>query len=175
MRKITKRGQSQIVSTVLLILISITAVMIVIGFVVPFIKKQLSGTDCLEVSGKIEIKNNLKYTCYDLENNQMRVQVHMGDVGNVTKGFQLSIDVEGSTKAFEITKDSDTIENLNMYGSTIENPIELRIPQRGGEVTYVISNVNSKPDSITAYPILNNDKMCEASDTLTEINICPTI
>lgn len=163
------KGQSQIISTVLLILISITAIVVVSSFVIPFIKKQLSGTECLDVysAEKLGIQNKPQFTCYDGAN--MRVQIHLGDVGNSTKGFQISLEIDGATEPYRILRGSQT-EGVSLYKKEGE-PIKL--PPVGGERTYVISGVASKPDSVSVYPILESDKVCGASDSLTSITPCP--
>lgn len=168
-----KKAQSEIISTVLLILIAITAIVVVSSFVIPFIKKQLSGTSCLDVSGKIEIKNNPAYTCY--KDGELRVQVHMGDTGNKTKGFQLSIEAGGSTNSFKIIPEA-SLENIRMYGEEIPEAAlpwpALKLPGAEEEKTYIISGLTAKPDSINVYPILEDDQVCGASDTLTTIPPC---
>ncbi|MEN9625911.1 MAG: hypothetical protein RL557_239, partial [archaeon] len=59
------RAQSEVITTVLLVLLGIVAVIIIISFVIPFIRNQIAGSDCFEVNGKVSISNNYKYTCYD--------------------------------------------------------------------------------------------------------------
>ena len=165
--KIIKKGdkaQSQIVGTVLLILLVIVAAMIIMGFVIPFINKQLSSTGCLDVVDGIQIKNNLDYTCYDSTVPNLRVQIHMGDIVNLTKGFQLSVESGGSSDVFEISDNSDT--DVSMYDET-----EVEVPGKNEERTYVIDGIDSLPESISVYPILNNGDTCDPY-TLNVINEC---
>ncbi len=162
---VNKKAQSQIVGSVILILIVIAAAIVIMGFVTPFIKDQLSGTDCLEVLDKIAIKNNPSYTCYEPTTTNMSVQILIGDVVNLTKGFQISVESEGSSKSVSVINGtSDDVYMRN--GGVVE------VPGRNEERTYIITGINSLPDSVSVYPILNNGNTCDASDVLNSIVSC---
>ena len=158
-----KRGQSQIISTVLLILISIIAASLIIAAVIPFVKDKLSEGDCLDVLGKITISN--KYTCYNesaLENITL-VQIHIDDIRDLINGFAIELG-GSSSKSVKIVEGNP--ENIKMYGEG-----DFEIPNSTEERTYNIS-VISKPDRIAVYPILTNNKLCSESDSITEVDYC---
>ncbi len=159
------KAQSQIVGAVVLILLVLTSAMVIMAFVIPFIRDQLSGTGCLDVSGKIIIKNNPTYTCYDLPTTNMSVQIHMGDVVNITKGFQINVEFEGSSKSVNVISGTTDEVYMNNGGA-------IKVPGKNEERTYIITGINSLPDSISVYPILNDDKTCDASDVLNTIVSC---
>ncbi len=162
---IDKRGQSQIVSTVLLILLVIAATVIIFGFVIPFVKDKLASGDCLDVAGKVEI--NSGYTCYD--ETAMQVQIHIADIRDLIDGF--SIELGGAaTDNFKI-ENGTTITNVYMYGDNSGEIVELP-PKDNTERTYVIENVDTKPDLIRVYPILKGGKVCGISDSVIEIDDC---
>jgi len=164
----SKRSQSGVIGAVLLILIVIVTAMVVMSFVVPFVKKQLEGTGGLEVIGKIEITNNLQYTCYNSTN--MSLQIHYGDIENLTQGFQVTINSEGSSKSFDIISGT-TADNISMLDGTEK----LILPGKNEERTYVLEGIDTIPDSIEIYPILINGDRCEASDSLTSISTCSAL
>ena len=155
-----KRGvsaQADIVSTILLVLLSIVLVGLVIGFVVPFVKEKLSSGDCLEVLGKIEIKPD--YTYY--ANNQMYVQIHIADASQLINGLAISLGGADS-KNFRIINGS-TLSDVKMYNGNSD----LELPNNNEERTYNITS-SVKPTSVSVYPILKNNKICEVSDTITD-------
>tara|TARA_Y100000310_G_scaffold160433_1_gene160193 strand:+ start:522 stop:1007 length:486 start_codon:yes stop_codon:yes gene_type:complete len=154
------KGQSQIVSSVLLILIAIAAAGLIIGFVIPFVKNKLSGGDCLEIINKVKISP--RYTCYD-DPNSVLVQIHIDDIRDVIDGF--SVELGGpSSKNYNILEDDHT--GVSMYeGGSFE------LPNNTEERTYNMS-VTVKPEYIKVYPILKGGKSCGEADSETDIKDC---
>jgi len=164
-KNIPKKAQSGVIGAVLLILIVIIAAMVVIGFIIPFIREKLEGGECVKVAGEMEIKNNLQYTCYNSSSKSMRVQIHYGDIENLTKGFQISIGSSGGSESFEVYP--GTSDNVTMFGvGTIE------LPGKNEERTYVLGGVATRPETVELYAILKNGKACDPSDSLTSISLC---
>ena len=81
------KSQSEIVTSVLLILLVVVAVMIIFAFVVPFVKDKISSVDCLDVAGKIEISSG--WTCHN--GTVMLVQVHVLNVKELIDGFSIEL------------------------------------------------------------------------------------
>lgn len=164
-----KCSQSQIVATVLLILLVIVAVTIISAFAIPFVRDQLSKSDCLSVSGNdnLGISESLQYTCYNSSGTplpEMYIQVHVGDIYDKINGF--SIEIGGAiTESYEITKDYFSPE-ISSYG-----PGGVEVPGKNEERTYRIS-VEEIPQTLKIYPILANGETCDYSDSLTSIPIC---
>ena len=159
------KAQSQIVGAVLLILLVLASAMVIMAFVIPFIRDQLSGTECLDVSGKILIKNNPSYTCYEPAATNMSVQILFKDVQNLTKGFQINVESGGSSKSVSVI--NGTADDVYMRnGGAVEDP------GKNEERTYIITGINSFPDSVSVYPILSNDQTCDASDVMTTVVSC---
>tara|TARA_Y100000310_G_scaffold340397_1_gene436032 strand:- start:2315 stop:2809 length:495 start_codon:yes stop_codon:yes gene_type:complete len=157
---INKRGQSQIVATVLLILLVIVAIMIVFTIVIPLVKDKLSSGDCLDVAGKIEISTG--YTCFNTD--KMQVQIGLGPINASIEGFVIELG-GASTKSYEI-KSGEIITDVDMCVSE-----DIELPEDNEERTYVFSNV-AKPDVVRVYPILTGGRTCDASDVVTEISDC---
>lgn len=152
----SKRSQSQVIGTVLLILLVIATITIISAFAIPFVKEQLSNSDCFKLVGKMEIKNNMQYTCYNSSATpkEMLVQVYIADIVDKISGF--SIEIGGaSSKNFEITSDYSSPE-VSMY-----TPGGVEIPGKNEERTYVINNIQELPQSISLYAILKNGKTCD--------------
>jgi len=166
----SKSAQSQIVASVLLILIAIATVVIIMNFVIPFVRNQLSGADCLDVTGKVSIQNNPKYTCITIDN-RVSVQVHVGDVDESISGFMIELG-GASSKSFEIrAEEMGAIDGIFMYpGEDDEEALEL--PGKNEERTYVIAHELGYIDFVKVYPILLNDKTCDSSDIVNNIGQC---
>ena len=163
---VSNKSQSAVIASVLLILIVMVSAVIIMSFVVPFVRNQLSGADCLDVSGKMQITNNLQYTCYNVSSGKMHLQVHYEDLENITKGFQITIESGGSSSSHSII-DGETTTNITM----LDGIAILEQPGKNEERTYDIS-VSSKPESISIYPVLLNKKTCDLSDSLISVNNC---
>ena len=165
---VKKRGtkaQSQIISTVLLILITIAAAGLIINFVVPFVKEKLSGGDCLDIISKVKISPG--YTCYnetDPLRNVIQVQIHIDDIRNSISGFIVELGGP-SSQSIKILEDDNS--GVTMYGGG-----NFELPNNTEERTYEIS-VSKKPEFIKVYPVLkNNNKNCGESDSVLEIVNC---
>ena len=156
---ISKRSQSQIITTVLLILIGVIAAGVIMTFVIPFIKEKLQSGDCLEVVNQIEISSG--YTCYD--GTMQTVQIKIEDIRDLIIGF--AVELGGpSSQTTKIVEGNP--ENVVMYdGDNFE------IPNSTTSRTYNIT-IDTKPDYISVYPILKNSKICPVSDSVIDIEDC---
>ena len=163
---VSKKGQSQIIASILLILIVITTAVIIMGVVVPFVKKQLAETNCLDVAAEVEIKNNPKYTYYDgrEDKKELSIQIWVGNNKNI-KGFQVVVNGGGSSESFKIV--GGPVGRVRMFNIEEET---LELPEKNEERTYVISDIAEKPDSVTIYSILEGGKTCGIANTLNYVD-----
>ena len=164
-KKRGNKAQSQIITTVLLILMGIVAAGVIMSFIIPFITNKLQSGDCLDVMGKVEISSG--YTCYNTTNNlnYTHVQIHIEEIEDLIDGF--AIELGGpSSKTFKITED-DSKEHIQMYGMGI-----FELPGDNEERTYVINESRDRPESISVYPILKGGKACSSSDSVVDIEDC---
>jgi len=163
----SKRSQSQVVATVILILIVMATTGIVIGFVVPLVKDQLSEGDCLDFINKIEISSNTKYVCYNhtASPGYMVIQIRLGDIEEELKG--IVIEAGGATsRTFDVI-DGASPGDLQMYnGGNIE------LPKRNEARTYNLTNLNEMPEIIKIYPLMTNNRTCSAADVLNTVSVC---
>jgi len=160
----SKTAQSQVVGTILLVLITVVAAGLIMAFVIPFVKNKLpeENQNCLDVISKVQISSG--YTCYNSDSRVQSVQIHIDDIRNSIKGF--SVELGGaSSKAVKILEDD--YSGVSMYdGGNFE------LPNNTEERTYNISSITTKPTYIAVYPILKNNKLCEASDTIRDVEDC---
>ncbi len=177
--KKSNKAQGAIIGTVLLILIVISIAIIVMTFVIPFVKNQLADTGCFDVVGQVSFKDNPSYTCFDdkdndvASDNEIRLQVHIGDINESLEGFTIVLEKEGSSKSIEIKEGNINEDGVRMLGEADTAP--LRLPGKNEERTYAIGGANiegNNPDFIKIYPILKGGKTCEASDSLDILDDC---
>ncbi len=155
----SKRSQSQIIATILLILITISAAAIIGTFATGFVKDKLEETNCFDVANQLEISNNLQYTCYDQINNNMFIQIHLLDAD--IEGFV--IEIGGASTTTYTIKEGTAIPQIGMYGQAKNSPLEL--PGKNEEKTYNITS--EKPEIIAVYPVIEDGKICDESDSIT--------
>ena len=159
-----KNALSAVIETILLILISITAIAIISGVVIPFIIGQMENTKCLETAGKVTINSEYGYACYysSGSNRNVKITISRGDVQ--IEGIKIKIGSNARSKTFEI--ENLEVEELN--GVTMLGGGNIVLPGVGEDVTYVL-NVASLEGVATyaeIYPI-SNEKMCDRTDDIT--------
>jgi flagellin-like protein len=158
-----KKAQSEVIATVLLILIVLITGGIIMSFVVPFVQRQLEGTGCFDVISKVEISRDDRYTCY--KDGEISVQIHIGDVEKELGGFVIELGGAAS-RSYEIS-DGLTIEGVKMFGGEKV----LSLPGQNEERTYLLTS-SDIPDSVSVYPKLASGQTCERSDFLSQVNVC---
>jgi flagellin-like protein len=167
-----KKAQSEVISTVILILIVITAGSLIAAFVINYVRDHMNN-GCTDIAGKIEIKSNPDYTCYDNVTKQMRIQIHVGDIEeNSIKNIRVLINRGGSTdKTYIINNDTLPADGVSIYNNL--NPTKI-IPAPGEDITYLLNDTNENPDSITLGITLNKEKeeICPSIDNFNTVNLC---
>ena len=161
-----KKGISPVITTVLLILLSISAVVIIAGVIIPFIKDSLSGSkECFEVIGQLEIDTESIYTCYDDSNNLVNLTIKRGVKEIDLEGFMIAISGGGTSETFEI--EGGEVGNVEMLNGSSD----IVIPKRGEERTYSITTTLSTLDYAEIAPIMKSGTTCEPTDKA-EIEMC---
>jgi len=166
MEKIKKKAVSPVITTILLVLISISAVIIIAGVIIPFVRDApASAQKCFEVSGQLEIETGGEYNCYyNLTSNarMVNITVKRGTKDVELEGFMISISGGGTSKSFEI-KDSQADPAVTMMdGSSVE------IPKKGEKRTYSINTSLSITDYAEISPIMVGGGMC---DPMSKVNL----
>lgn len=159
----TKKGLSPIITTILLILIALIAVLFIYSVVVPFVKDLLSKNKmCYKTQGQLEINTESGYTCHyvnstangtDQRNVNITIKRGMDHAG--IEGFIITISGDGSSKNYKI-KDS-FVRGVVMYG--IRNEL-IEIPAIGEERTYSITTNFKEITYATVTPIVEGGATC---------------
>lgn len=150
-----KKGISEVIVTVLLILLSVAAVSILAIFLLPFVRNNLEKSgSCVDVLNKITISQDS--SCYFATNTTIRVQFH--DI-NVS-GFYIVLENESSSKNYQL-RSGETYQFL-LSG----NPVKMPDPN-GGERGYLF-NVSAREASVGA---ITKTGLCDVSDSI-QLNPC---
>ncbi|HLD98306.1 MAG TPA: hypothetical protein VI815_03190 [Candidatus Nanoarchaeia archaeon] len=151
---IGKRGLSEIIVTILLILLSVVAVTILAVFLIPFVRDNLEKEgDCLDVLNKIEIV--YESSCYSQTNTSVRVKFKNINVSEI----------------YIVLENETTSENYRLKGgesySYILSGVVLMPSPNGGERSYIF-NLPYKEASVGA---VTKSGVCDISD-VEKLNEC---
>ena len=166
--KNSKKGLSEVVTTVIIIAVSLAAIVIVWGFVSGFINSQIKSSEsCFGNYDKVKI--NKQYTCYEPlvgGGYNLRFSLGIGDI-EIDKVI-VSVYSSGSIKSYTITNENQTITGLKMYPS---NSTQIILPEANSGLSYFATGFEGKIDSIDIAPMIN-DNQCDVSDSFAEIDNC---
>jgi flagellin-like protein len=174
--KKSKRGLSEVVSTVLLILLTVAAAVIVSSFSIKFVMDYISKGDCIKYAQMVEIINNPEYTCYNSTsgNENMRIQIGIKDLESKYYdkliGFKVILYNNGVSNSYDITNGTGGSGNVRMIRDNASEIIT--IPGIASEKTYIITGITSKPNSTIVYPVLKDKSCAEAKSELNIIDNC---
>ena len=171
---INKKGMSVIVGSMILILLVIVTSLVVWGIVGNLVDEELGDVEsCFGIFDQVNL--NDRYTCYDAANNYVQISIALGDIS--VDGVIIQIEGEGTTKSFTLTNEGQTIGALGDYISLDFGLDSIFLPSENSGKTYVYdaSGVfSTTPDIIKIIPIIN-EKQCEMSDSLSQIDSCTSL
>lgn len=164
---INRKGLSQIVSTVLLILISVGLVAGIWGVVHTFVSNQMDSAKACKNTNLASI--NDIYTCYNQTNKYTVVSIGVGNTP--ISAMIVSVDYSGNSKSFKLENTSKEIKNFYYYvpGYGI-NTTAVKLPEVGSSRTFAIT-VTDQPDSIKIGAEVDG-KLCGTSDSINNIPLC---
>jgi len=164
---INKKGLSQIVSAVVLILITVGLVAGVWASIHSFVSNQMDSAKACKNTNLASINN--MYTCYNQTNNYTVVSIGVGNTP--INAMIVSVDYSGNSKSFKLENISKEIDNFYYYvpGKGI-NATEVKLPDLSSSRTFAI-NLTGQPDSIQIGAEVDG-KLCGTSDSISSIPIC---
>lgn len=157
-RALNTKGISVLISTVLLILLSTSAIVIIAGIIIPYVKNSLGEKEnCLDTRGKFKLV--AESTCYTLNPTQTtNVVVKFSTID--TDEIYIILEGEGGSKSFKLKEDESHPE--------VSSPNPITMPTiNGGERIYTF---NGKYTFASIAPIIKGNA-CEISDSI-EIREC---
>ena len=162
-----KRGISDLIATVLLIVITVAAVGIIYAAIMPLIRGQIETSQKCGSAG-IEIISEGGYTCYDPGTKEVKIQIQRGESNVDIAGLQLQVAGGGKSKSVEINSTTSLIY-VKEYGGSYSSVLTL--PAKNEARTYVIKITDSAvgitaPESVSVAPIVKigaQNKICGIS------------
>jgi len=154
-----KRAVSNLVATVLLILIAVAAIGIIWSAVMPMINKATQyGQAC--TNARMQINTESGYTCSNASG-VVLVNIARGADDFVPSGIQLIVAGGGQSNVFEVVNNQATTDVVMLGGTTT-----LQIPGTNQEKTYVITSGLTVTSEVAVAPIVkigNTKKTCDVS------------
>jgi flagellin-like protein len=153
MEKRNKKGVSAVIATLLLVVITIVAVVMVWQFVKKqVIDKNMEEASCSDYREYITILQT-DFSCYDTTNDLTKLEIRRSFEAKDIEGISVSISSGDSSEAYEL-KEGNTEDGVKMYDGS--NTIVL--PQKGGSKTYIFNGIAG--NIVTIAPIVNG-KSCD--------------
>lgn len=169
---INKRGLSSVVATVLILLLTVSAVTILAQYVIPFIYESLEGTECFEFREYFKFDESFGYNCYEKVGDDYKYAVSVRAKGENTsaddvEGFALRFIKENDAETVNVKKDApqDAIKMLDITGNLIIPRID-----DYSVLSYEYSST-IEYDKVEIYAIIKGDKICDMSD-VTRVEKC---
>ena len=165
--KVGRKGLSAVVATVLLMLITIVAVIIISQVLVPFVKTSLNrASECVNYWEYFVFDDSFGYSCYDDEENNGITLTASGEErqDNSIIGFDLVFNKRVESQKSS-ARSGAPIGELRMLDGSITN---IKIPKRGETLSYVYNN-GIAYESVDVYPVIKSrdgERICEKSDSI---------
>jgi len=160
-----KRGISDVIATVLIILVTIVAAGTFAAFLIPWIQKTTGeATSCFDVQGKISfVQDSSCYFIKEGEESYTKVRVKFGKINISEMNFYVPIDNEVRAilikEGAEVSEPEYPVKILMIKDGEKEI---LGLPPSNGERTYKFKNAVLKSIKVAA---VINEKTCDIIDT----------
>lgn len=159
-----KKGLSQVVGTLLMILLTIAAVASIWAVINSFVGDRLDDTKaCYDVYDKVAI--NTQYTCYNASSNQTYLSIELKDID--IDSLIVAVSYGDSSTPFELKKTDEAIPDVLAYPAGTPS---VSLPNKNAGKTYIINKAGI-PQKITIAPKVNT-KQCDASSSALTIPTC---
>lgn len=161
--KVNKKGLSQVVSSVVMILITIALIAGIWGFINEFVSDKLeSASACKDVFDKVSF--NDIYTCYNVTSNSTLVSIKVGELD--IDGILLSIGFGTDNRVFFLENETKIFNDFTMY----DGNVNVYMPRKESTRTYLL-NIAIKPERIEVAPKVGK-KQCDVVDLVENVPTC---
>lgn len=174
-----KKAVSTLVATVLLILITVAAVGIIWGAIMPMLNSAMEmGQACL--NARLTIDTVSGYTCYKTSSRETQVMINRGAEEFNLAGIRVMISGGGRSKTLEIATDQNKnvtrmISDVNYTVTAITLFAASDLPSVNEDRTYIVNNSDisvglTTVEEVKVAPIAkvgNTEKVCDISSRVT--------
>jgi len=171
--KMQKKAVSALVATVLLILITVAAVGIIWGAIMPMINQATQyGQSCM--NARLQIDTDQGYTCYNTSG-VVLANIARGAEDFIPTGLQLVVSGGGQSKVFKVSDKQIPSAGINQLPSNYSGNT-LDVPGTNEARTYVVSSGMTVTSELAVAPIVkvgNTEKVCDVSSRVT-LTACRT-
>jgi hypothetical protein len=164
----TKKSQTEVIVTVLLVLIGIIAVGLVSAWIVNMVKNNLQGTECFNTADQIKVDLG-DYTYFSDAQNATYVSVSRGSNDFNLTGFIITVSGSGDSQSYTIKDGAAVSTTIKMYSAS---DTKLKVPGISGIKTYNLTYDPSEVKTVKIVPIIlvgTKEKFCEQGTSETEI------
>lgn len=146
-----KRGISTIIATVIVILITVTAAVVISTIIIPMLRNKMDESKtCYDLRDILSLGD---YTCYNITATYVMIKRTANNETQIDR-LIFSLTAGGDGKNYEIAEGSIPSSEVSMYD--LSSP--LKIPKAGGAKTYVFDLPNADYVDIA---VMSNNVMCE--------------
>jgi hypothetical protein len=158
MKKIglSKKTQSEILVTILLILIGLAAMALLSTFVINLVKDKFKSGDCIKTIGALSIVTENDASYFDSVNKRVVVTIEQGEETFNLSSIQISVGNGENSKSYNIGLKDSSAEVSMALGGEISLPAKFEFESYNLSVGESISNI----DRVKIMPILQNGKSC---------------
>ena len=162
----SKKSQAELITTVLLILIGIAAVVLVSAFVISLVKNNLQGADCFQTTGQLEIKTDSGQTFFNstLTPKVMSISIKRGSKDFNLTGIQVVLGDGKTSKSYSISASGGSSE-VKMADGTAPPTL----PDRGMYQTYLINTTLTNVNTLEIVPVIYPKTTCDEGKVTTTI------
>jgi hypothetical protein len=159
-----KRGVSDVVTSVMLVLLTVVAVSILAAVIIPYVRNSLNAsTACLDYGDYFKFEGSSPFNCYEKTGNEYAYKISVGANGeNKTAekiaGFNLVFYTSAGSTKVEIK--SGISPGIKM----LSGEEAISIPNPGEWKTYVYSG-SAGVTKAEVYPLVG-ERICGISDTI---------
>lgn len=168
-----RKGLSEVIATVTLILLTVAAASLLAGFIVPYARTNLAKTECFSYKDYFYFDEENGYNCYN--NSAATYKLYAVSVGAQSSNTNAPAGVNGFRLAFESDNSSEVLELNNGSVQSSDNKgvrmLEggeiIKLPVIGELKTYIL-NTTGTYSTVKVFPILKDGRTCgDPSDQLT--------
>lgn len=153
-----KKSQAELITTILLILISIAAVVLVSGFIINMVRSNLVNTDCFKTTGQLKINLEDGYTYYNTTSTSSKaayISISRGEADVNLTGLLISIGDGQSSTSYTLKKISGSSKEITSWDGNAPT-----LPEKSETRTYRI-NSTSAISKIKIVPIIYPEITCK--------------